>query len=232
MMSRILTVLAVAALVLGASPAVAAASNTDKLLWLWAEGAQTGVDTCPQGNIEVDTACVAYTIFYAREGLPQVSKPDPTVPDGRAKTPFYASASIVDVVLHPDGSADESLRASGYTFDNTGTYDKAHLSAASVVASIPMSDGSTFDVNVLWAADGAAAKYGNSGPESEQVGFPARAIRDSCTTANFLDHQKNRDAASSGTIGGMDLDSFGWHWAKIFDNWFHWTVTTHGNCTG
>ncbi|MEO5964310.1 MAG: hypothetical protein ABIR11_02500 [Candidatus Limnocylindrales bacterium] len=53
-----------------------------------------------------------------------------------------------------------------------------------------------------------------------------------CTIANFLRHQNVRHSATSGTIGGSDLDSFGFQWAGIFDNWFHWTVTTPGNCTG
>jgi hypothetical protein len=67
---------------------------------------------------------------------------------------------------------------------------------------------------------------------SEDNGLPARQFRDSCTTANFNDHQRFANASISGTIGGIDVESFGFHGAFLFNNWFHWTIVTHGNCVG
>jgi hypothetical protein len=95
-----------------------------------------------------------------------------------------------------------------------------------------MSDGSVFDVNIHWVADGPVAKFGNSGSESQEEGFPVQRFRDACTTANFNDHQKAAHASASGTIGGIDVGSFGNRNAFIFNNSFTWTVVTHGNCAG
>jgi len=221
-----------AAMALGLSapgPALAQAEVTH-VLRLWAEGANLFADTCPLSNPDVDTACTAYVVFYSREDLPEGGLLPPDVPGGRAKALFNAIAEIDDVVVHPDGTADGSVRAFGILFDANGTYDKTPLSGASVVASVPMSDGSTFDLDVQWVADGTIMKSGNDGPESEEEGFPALRFHDACTTANFNDHQRFALATISGTIGGINVESFGFRAGAIFNNWFHWTIVTHGNC--
>lgn len=230
---RIFTLLAAVGLTISVPGAAQAKADVNHLVRQWAEGAQQYVDTCPLSNPVVDTPCTAYTVSYAREDTPNGGlNPDPSVPAGRAKAPFAAIALIEDVVVHPDGTADSTERAFGLTFDAIGTYDKTQLSFASVSASIPMSDGSVFGVNVAWVGDGVIHKFGNSGPESEYEGFPAQRFHDACTTGVFNDHQKYANAVATGTIGGVDIASFGYRSAYIFNNWFHWTIVTHGNCTG
>ena len=241
MRPRMLTALAVTALALSApAPAVAQADvfNPGNL---WLERALAYADNCPFPSAPVDTACQAYTVVYIREGLPQGDPAQrPPVDSGRAKQPFLASAVIEDVVIHPDATFDVSVRAYGYTSDTSGTFDKARLTKASVLASIPMSDGSAFVVDLRWAADGTVQKFGNSGPFSGDV--PTH-FRDRCTTAHALDHQNFVDANASGTIGGIDIKSFeevatgdgfsvGFTYGFIDNLWSHVKTVTHGNCTG
>jgi hypothetical protein len=229
---RPLVTLAVVALGLSApGPALAQAQVTHELR-LWAEGAAVFADTCPLEIPDVDTPCTQYVVFYDREDLPEGGLLPPDQPGGRAKAPFVAFVAIVDIVVHPDGTADESLRASGSTFGATGTYDKTLLSEVSVAGSVPMSDGSVIDLDLQWASDGSVVKSGNAGSESEDNGLPARHFGDPCTTANFNDHQKYALGSITGTIGGIDVESFAFRYAFLFNNWFHWTIVTHETCVG
>jgi hypothetical protein len=227
---RPFVVLAVLALGLAAPGAALAQAEVTHLLRLWAQGAAVFADTCPLSNPEVDTACTAYIVFYDREDLPEGGFLPADLPGGRAKALFNAFVEIDDVVVHPDGTADGSVRASGVAFDANGTYDKMHLSEASVEDSVQMSDGSVIDLDLHWVYDGSVVKSGNDGLESEDEGLPALHFRDPCTTANFNDHQKYAHGRITGTIGAIDVESFGFRDAYIFNNWFHWTIVTHGNC--
>ena len=205
--------------------------QANHLLRIFAEGAVLLTDTCPNSPPAVDTPCIAIVVFYAREDQPNgglVS--DPGVPGGRGQVPFYVFADVADLVIHPDGSPEVVGEIDGYTLTNSGTYDAQHLAFASVQAVIPMSDGSTFTVDLQWTANAERQLFGSNGPESEQDGFPAAHFRTPCLTANYLDHQKFRKAVASGTLNGVPTSDYGFHDAAVFNNWFHWTEVTHGNC--
>jgi hypothetical protein len=197
----------------------------------FAEGAVLYTDSCPLTTPAVDTPCIAITVFYFREDLPNgglVSAP--SVPGGRGRVPFDALAIVEDVVIHPDGSAELKGSIDGQTFTNSGTYDAQHLEFASVQAVIPMSDGTTFTVDLQWTADGDRQLFGSNGPASEEDGLPEAHFRTPCLTANYLDHQKFRHAVASGTLNGVPTSDYAFHEAAVFNNWFHWTEVTHANC--
>ncbi len=129
MHARPLVMLAAMALGLSAPGPALAQAEVTHVLRLWAEGANLFADTCPLSNPDVDTACTAYVVFYSREDLPEGGLLPPDVPGGRAKALFNAIAEIDDVVVHPDGTADGSVRAFGILFDANGTSFRAQASS-------------------------------------------------------------------------------------------------------
>jgi len=206
-------------------------ADVNRILRLWAEGANVFGDDCPQSQPAVDTRCTGYTVFYAPEDLPQGGlNPDPGIPGGRARAPWVAFVSVDDVVVHPDFTAEVVASRSGVAFEPAGTYDKTHLSEASVVAAVRMNDGSTISIDLRWTATEAGEKFGNDGPLSDGNGFPFRHFNDRCVTINIDDHQKLARAEIDGTVAGVNISGLSFKEGFIFDNWFRWTIVTHGSC--
>jgi hypothetical protein len=209
-----------------AAPALADGQATHPVR-KFAQGAVMDTDDCPLIIVTVDTPCTGIFVFYVREDSPDGF--DNEFPNGRAGAQFAVGAGIVNLVAR-DGEIRVLSEVFGLTFMNTGTYDAQHLDFASVQAAIPMSDGSTFEVDLRWSADQPRDLFGNDGPVSEGEGFPATHFRTQCLTANYLDHQKFRHATVAGTLGGVPTTEYASQNAAIINGWFHWTEVVHGNC--
>ena len=229
MSRRILPTTVVAALLSLLIPAPALADGqAAHPLRLFAQGALMETDNCPLIIVTVDTPCTGIVVFYGREDLPN-PLPDTEFPAGRAGAQFYAAVAIANLIAH-DGEVEVISEVFGHTFTNTGTYDAQHLAFATVQAAIPLSDGSTFDVDLRWSAEEPRQLFGNDGPLSEGSSLPATHFRTECLTANYLDHQKVRVGTATGTLDGVPTTEYASQHAAIFDNWFHWTEVVHGNC--
>ena len=108
------------------------------------------------------------------------------------------------VVIHPDGTFDVPDVVNGLASNATGTFDEHQLSATSLVAAVPMSDGSTLAVDLRWTADEKI----NQGTAPYWSMPAARHFANVCTSAVF-DYRnvrpKIRHSSVSGTIGGDSI---------------------------
>jgi hypothetical protein len=111
--------------------------------------------------------------------------------------------------------------------------DIVHLRRASFHDQIPMSDGSTLDVDLTIDEPGPLFVAGTDGPSQEGGLTWGQHIVGACSTENWLAHQTFRwDGILAGTISGYDLDSvhLAPHEPFIGRGVFTVTLAEHGNC--
>ena len=120
------------------------------------------------------------------------------------------------------------LREGFGELDGEAFVDEVHLQTASLNATVPMSDGSTFEFAGTWQAISDRMVWGNDGPAT---GLP-RHFTDRCLTFNALGHQKVVSAQMTGTLNGQPVHSYTIGFtAAIFNNNFQYIEVPHGGCT-
>ena len=158
------------------------------------QGAMVFMDNCPYPPVplpSVDTECTAIEVFTFRHWEP-VTGPDP----------WAAFAEIQDVVIHPDGTFDVLGVVNGIDWAAAVTYDPRQLSATSLVATVPMSDGSALSVHLDWTADEKI----NEGTAPYWT-MPANLhLPGDCTVTTWRNvRPKIRHSTVSGTIGTTSI---------------------------
>jgi hypothetical protein len=104
------------------------------------------------------------------------------------------------------------------------------VSSLTAAASVPMSDGSTFNFQGSWTGFGDRWVYGNNGPVNDAEGVPRHHV-DRCATINNNAHQTGRNASMSGTVNGAAVHTYSsFVSGDIFYNHFVSITVTHGNC--
>jgi len=88
------------------------------------------------------------------------------------------------------------------------TFDERHLDFAGLDAAVPMTDGSTAELHLVWTPTSAREVDGNAGPYLDGAGAP-RHFNDRCLTLNTNAHQKLRLGFASGTLNGEPVRSYG-----------------------
>lgn len=131
----------------------------------------------------------------------------------------------------PDAVPIFSDERTGFLSDLTSvTFDQPHLSFLTVNATVPMSDGNTFDFRGNWSRTSDRMLYGNNGPENGFEGL-ARHTLDRCATQNANAHQKFVLADMSGTLNGAPVHSYPGLGADVIAyNHFVYIDTLHGSC--
>ena len=133
-----------------------------------------------------------------------------------------------DPNVDPIGPIDYAV---GAIDDPTVTFDDLHLNFATLTASVPMSDGTTANVPVVWTPTSARPVYGNDGPYLAGHDTP-RHFNDGCVTANANAHQKVRFGTAAGTLDGVPFQSYD---DFPFAGWFQtakflFLTAEHGHC--
>ncbi len=123
---------------------------------------------------------------------------------------------VLSVVRHtltfPGGGADptESDVVEGFAASPVVTFDQQHLGSAQVLAHVPMSDGSTLDVDATWTATSDRLLFGNDGPALAEAGR-LHHQRTPCLNEVHQAHQKYRLAHVHAVLNGVpseDLSIF------------------------
>jgi len=117
----------------------------------------------------------------------------------------------VHYILHPGTSPEEPdfeflFDRTGFIQDVPGYVDTVHLLHADVKADVPMDDGSTVSLSLVWDLSGSQLNTsGNNGPIQEE-GVPwGKRGGDRCFTSNYLAHQTWRSGGGvSGINGSLD----------------------------
>ncbi len=107
--------------------------------------------------------------------------------------------------------------------------DDQRVSFLTATATVPMSDGSTFNFRGTWSGFGDRWVYGSNGPLHEFEGLPRHYV-DKCTTFNSNDHQTGRVAAMTGVLNGQPVHTYTFPSGDIFYNHFIYITVTHGSC--
>lgn len=199
---RILAVLTTGAVLLVSAGSPAAASPRAETFHVVVDGvAEVLGSTCPFGDWRpaAPTPCEDWHVLYFKESEP---------PQHR-RSPWGVQLTRARVLVHPDQTVDVLYEASGVTYDLTGTFDERHLTGASVRAAVPLSDGSTGVVDLVW--DGTVAPLqvaGNNGPFNLAGGFDRHGV-DRCFTFNRNAHQVYRaNVGLARTVDGTDVSAF------------------------
>lgn len=104
------------------------------------------------------------------------------------------------------GEPTESDVVEGFSEDPVVTFDQQHLSAARVVADdVPMTDGSTLDVDATWTATSDRLHYGNDGPAIAEGGL-VHHLKGGCLNSVNQAHQKYRLAHVHAILDGTPSD--------------------------
>lgn len=183
--------------------------------------------TCPFGDWRpaVATTCEDWHVLYFKESRP---------PQHR-RAPWGVELVHARVVVHPDLRVDVLHEAAGVTYDLVGSFDERHLTGASVRAAVPLSDGTTGHVDLVW--DGAEAPLqvaGNDGPFNIAGGFERHGV-DRCFTFVRNAHQVYRaNVGVTGVIDGTDVATF--PYVAPFDPFlsrarFTFVGVNHGGCS-
>jgi hypothetical protein len=143
---------------------------------------------------------------------------------------FYATTYTMTYVAPPPADPVISNQVEGVVLDPSFvSSDREHLSTASVAATVPMNDGSTFAFRGTWTATSKTIVYGNDGPDA---GGPRHFV-DKCATQNTNAHEKNRFATMTGTVDGHPVRTYDTlpDAGVIFFAHFVYIDSTHGGCS-
>ena len=156
--------------------------------------------------------------------------------DSRNHTPWAVFAETSTWVFQPDGSVDIA-REWGFTEDVAGELDSARQLSAWFKADVPMSDGSSFAVDLQVEMTGEHEVSGYDGPFDS--GLPdehwGQHLNDGCLMQNWFNHQAWRYGGNvTGTVGGTDVSTlYPAPWSPFMEGRSVFTVivTEHGiNC--
>jgi hypothetical protein len=132
--------------------------------------------------------------------------------DGKGTIPKSENHWVLSAVRHtltfPGGGADptESDVVTGFSETPVVTFDQQHLSGAHLVADdVPMSDGSTLDVDATWTAVSDRLQFGNDGPSLADFGL-VRHLHEDCVNVVSQGHQKFRLAHVHTVLNGLPVD--------------------------
>lgn len=205
------------------------AGNTETFHYTVDGVAEVLGSTCPFGDWSpvVDEEC--------EDWLALLYRTTPENPRHHNRTPWRLELLRARVLVHPDGTADVISEAHGIAEQlDEVTFDERHLRFASVRASVPMSDGSTRKVDLLW--DGSSSPLrtdGNNGPYNQANGV-SRHYVDRCITVNDHAHQTYRaNVVATGTIDGTAIEDL--PYLAQFDPFigrghFNFILVRHGGC--
>jgi hypothetical protein len=147
----------------------------------------------------VDTQCDDIFVLYFRESAPSTIHIAPWA--------LFVNHHVV--VQHPDGSDTVLLDTSGYVENPEGSFDEMTFATASVRGSLPMSDGSTAEVDLTWDMAEAELQHGGNDSSYNVVKGIDRHFSDRCLTVNSFAHQQWRAGAPgeiSGSIVGRNVE--------------------------
>ena len=183
--------------------------------------------TCPwvEGGPDV---CYDTKVEFFQNAFPGHSK---------GPLPWVVTAETSTWVFHPDGSVDVTAEW-GFTEDVDGELDFARYKSASFAAEVPMSDGSSFAVDLQIEMSGERNVSGHDGPYDS--GLPdehwGQHLNDGCLMQNWFNHQAWRYGGNvTGTVGGTDVSTlYPAPWSPFMEGRSVYTVilTEHGlECT-
>jgi hypothetical protein len=189
--------------VLVARPFPAEATNVETFHLLVTGAAYVLESTCPWDvRPAPETECVDSFVIYFQEGHPS----DEHV----RRQPWVLFVAETRYIFHSPDEPDTVLHERFGTLEGAlGSVDTTHLMKATVADSVPMDDGSTFDVDLRWDMSGRPLNVaGTDGPILEE-GVPwGSHVVDRCTTENWHAHQTWRDGGElSGDLDGTDVAS-------------------------
>jgi hypothetical protein len=121
--------------------------------------------------------------------------------------PWIVTLDQLTATQTADGIVESDFATGAVENPTSVTFDMQHLSFASVRAEIPMSDGSTADIDVRWMPISERVVFGNDGHLHADSGFPRHAVGP-CFTFNSNAHEKIRIAEMSGTLNGAVVQSY------------------------
>jgi len=239
-MRRTLAVLSVLGVLTVASPSVAASGSAEAAPPTAGEatilrvkqpsaGAQVAFGDCPDSVQTPPEGTVCRESFVIAYRETRVIDGGSNAP---SQAPWIVAATTYTLTFGaPDTDPVVSDQIFGDIVDpSVASSDREHLSTATVVAQVPMSDGSTFDFRGVWTAISDRYLYGNDGPVNADEGLPRHYV-DKCTTINDNAHQKYVDAAMSGTLNGQPVHTYSaFPSGFIFYNHFVYVDVTHGDC--
>ena len=185
-------------LVAGAAPSSAAQAHMDHAV---VDGvAEIFGSTCPFGHWvpEVATECEDWLAMLFKESAPKQHN----------QTPWGVFLVRARALVHPDGRVDVLEDTGGVTYEVESAFDERHLTFARARASVPMSDGSVRQVDLVWDGSGVPLQVaGNTGPYHLNRGT-THHVGSRCFTANLNFQQTYRaSVALTGTVDGIDVDS-------------------------
>ena len=158
--------------------------------------------TCPWESIpEPESECVDTFVLFAQEAPPRLHP---------RRVPWYVLVYEVRYIFHDEDSFTFLHERFGVLEDPAGSMDTVHLRTASVAGSVPMDDGSTYDLDLEWDLSNQAFHVsGNDGPTNNDVVPWGSHLVDDCLTQNYHAHQTWRRGGTdtiSGTLDGTDVD--------------------------
>lgn len=119
----------------------------------------------------------------------------------------YQSTLTFGPLDEPPVESDVRFSFVPFVDPNEVTYDREHLSFASVHTEVEMSDSTTVHVDLEWSPISERFVSGNDGPALNDFGL-IRHLVDECQTQVNQGHQKFRIAAASGTFDGVPVHTY------------------------
>jgi hypothetical protein len=181
------------------------------------------VDPLPPGTVCRETQLAVFREGVAIDGGSGIAPP---------KTPWVVNTFTYTVTIDANGEGTLSDDVFGFRLldPNAVTYDREHLAFASLHTQIPLTDGTSADVDFHWQATSDRSVSGNDGSALGDFGL-VRKFVDKCSTVVNQGHQKSRVAAMNGTWNGSPVHSYtSFDSAFISFNHFVFIDASHGGC--
>jgi hypothetical protein len=145
------------------------------------------------------TECIIRFAFVAQEAAPN---------EGPRRAPWFLFAAESHVLFNPVGENELLGERVGFAEGVAASVDE-RLRSAHVDAGVPMSDGSTADVDLTWDMTGTLFNVAGTDGPIQEPGVPwGSQFHDRCFTGNWLAHQTWREGGRlRGSFGGVDVGS-------------------------
>ncbi len=184
--------------VVSPSPSAAAASRAETGHLIVDGFAEVFESTCPFGDWvpEVATECEDWIASLFKESAPKQHN----------RAPWGVFLVRARSLVHPSGVVDTLDETSGVTYEVESDFDERHLRFARARASVPMSDGSTRQVNLAW--DGSDVRLqvaGNTGPYHLNRGTSHHGVSRCFTTNHNYQQTYRAYVSATGTVDGVDV---------------------------
>jgi hypothetical protein len=199
---RRLAVMAVLSTSVMATTAPAQATNVESFHLLVTGVAYVLASTCPFDPPPApETVCDDFFVVYSQEGHPN---------EQVRRQPWSLFIDSSRYVFHGPDEPVTVLRArTGQLEGVSGFVDTTHLLTAVVATSVPMSDGSTFEIDLHWDMSGSRFQVAGTDGPIQEPGFPwGSHFVSRCTTENWHAHQTWREGGQiTGNLDGTDAAS-------------------------